>query len=191
MEQSRSPLPVLDGASAVGTCLAESGLTRGVVPSGPCSFPQSRMCIVASAWDAVSMMHDDGGLPPGCFGGVSLSHVAPEHSLRDVLLGWVIHDVGFVWSTIHRFSHRGARRFPKTPRTPVWLTCCDDASHSALRASRRLRRMFMMRCREAAEVREAAIRRAAFWERSMREFIETTWHPSRAMQWCFDMDMKA
>jgi len=31
-------------------------------------------------------------------------------------------------------------------------------------------------------------RRQMFWRISFREFIETTWHPSRVQAWCFDQE---
>lgn len=199
---------IQEGVCAIAHAVVDCGMARGEIPS-PCS--SGRMAVVACPADAV-IMHYCGGLPPKCFGGLTISKVPPLKGLRDALVGWIVpHLRTFVWATADVAIHPG----PDTVAAPpggvaVWLTCCNHAHSVKLRESWTFRSPStgalhtwyaaftdalpphtLPESRTTADARERARRRREFWQAARAEFVQKTWHPARVVQWCLDAEERA
>lgn len=106
-------------------------------------------------------------------------------TVPDMLLGFV--DTEGIWhwpvraGVAHNLHARPVYGMPCPESYPVWLTVGD------MDVRRRL-----MRRKKHIDLFAYVLqhKRRLFWRASLKEFIETTWHPCRVEQWCFDEETK-
>lgn len=117
--------------------------------------------------------------------GLSVGHI-PYPTVPDYFVGVIDEHGTWHWPNdqigiVHNLHSSRACQWPSTLVSgwPVWLTITCHTTRDRLRRRCTHVDLFALIQKQ---------RRQHFWDLSFKEFIESTWHPSRLVTWCLDTE---